>query len=160
VKLIQSDKEQFTFGLDKREKQLLFQILQLYPLVPVSHHRLSKSEKIPARHEDQLTLEDALSEHRRENRQQVLALLAERFHQSTKEFQFTLSASEIEWLLQVLNDLRVGAWVALGEPEEFQVPEITEDNAPYVFAMDVAGLFQAELLGILGYTEPLRPDES
>ena len=31
--------------------------------------------------------------------------------------QLTLSGPEIEWLLQVLNDVRVGSWIALGSPD-------------------------------------------
>jgi hypothetical protein len=161
VKLIRSDKKQFTFSLHKREKQLLFHILQMYPLVPVSHQRLSRGEKGGAEHEDQHVLEEALTESRRENRARVLALLRERFHQTAKEFEFSIAVSEIQWLLQVLNDLRVGAWLALGQPEELEVPETNEANAPYLLAMDAAGMFQCELLSILGYTQPpLRPDET
>jgi hypothetical protein len=160
VKFIRSDQEQFTFSLGKREKQILFHILQLYPLVPVSHHRLSKGEKSAVPHEDQQALEEALTEHRRENRERILALLDERFHQASNHFQFSLTAPEIQWLLQVLNDLRVGAWIALGEPDEFKVPRINETNGHYLLALDAAGRFQSELLAALGYTEPMRPDES
>jgi hypothetical protein len=161
VKLIRSGKEQFTFSLYKREKLLLFHILQMYPLVPVTHHRLSKGEKGGAQDEDQHVLEEALTESRRENRQRVLALLAERFHQTAKEFEFTVAVPEIQWLLQVLNDLRVGAWIALGQPDELQVSEINETNAPYILAMEAAGQFQFQLLTHLGYTQPpLEPGEA
>jgi predicted house-cleaning NTP pyrophosphatase (Maf/HAM1 superfamily) len=71
-----------------------------------------------------------------------------------------LSPAEIEWLLQVLNDVRVGGWLALGEPEELEPPEINETNAPYLLAMEAAGYFQAQLLAALAHHEPMQSDES
>jgi len=160
VKLVRSDKEQLTFSLGKREKQLLFHILQLYPLVPVSHQRLSKGEKGQPHQDYQRSLEEALAEQHRENRQRVVDFLGGRFHQTTKEFEFSLTVPEVEWLLQVLNDLHVGAWLMLGEPDEQRMPEVTETNAPYILAMEAADRFQCEVLAILGYSEPIPPEES
>jgi hypothetical protein len=162
VKLIRVYKKQFTFSLGKREKQLLFQILQMYPLVPPSHHQLSKKGKRSSQHEDQRLLEDAVAEQRRQNRKQVLAMLEEpgRFRETTDDIRLSLTPAEIEWLLQVLNDVRVGGWLALGEPEELEPPEINETNAPYLLAMEVAGHFQAQLLAALGHHQPTQSDES
>jgi len=162
VKLIRTTKEQFAFSLGKREKQLLFQILQMYPLVPPSHHQLSKTGERSSHHEDQRLLEDAVAEQRRENRKQVLAMLEEpgRFRETKDDIRFSLTPAEIEWLLQVLNDVRVGGWLALGEPEELEPPEINATNAPYLLAMEAAGYFESQLLAALGHHEPTQLDES
>ncbi len=151
MKLIRADKDRFTFGLGKREKGLLFQILQLYPLVPPAHHQLSKSGEGQADAENQRLLEEALAEQRRENRRHVLAMLNEptRFRET-----------DAEWLLQVFNDVRVGSWLALGEPEELEIPEVNQTNASYVLAMESAGYFQSALLDALGVKNPPRPRES
>ena len=156
MKLIRGDKDRFTFGISKREKDLLFQILQLYPLVPPAHHRLSKSDERQAHEENQRLLEEALAEQRRENRRHLLAMLNEptRFRETESGMRFTLTASEMEWLLQVLNDVRVGSWLALGEPEELDIPEVTQTNAPYVLAMESAGYFESALLDALGVKNP------
>ena len=45
MKLILQEKNLLTFSLSKREKQLFLRILQIYPLVPPAHHRLSKSSQ-------------------------------------------------------------------------------------------------------------------
>ena len=155
-------KKQFTFSLGKREKQLLFQILKMYPLVPPSHHQLSKKGKRSSQHEDQRLLEDAVADQRRLNRNQVLTMLEEpgRFRETKDDIRFSLTSTEIEWLLQVLNDVRVGGWLALGEPEELEPPEANETNAPYVLAMEVAGYFQSQLLAAIGHHEPTPLDES
>ena len=162
MKLIRADKDRFTFGISKREKGLLFQILQLYPLVPPAHHQLTKSGEGQVHAENQRLLEEALAEQRRENRRQLLAMLNEptRFRETDAGLRFTLMASEMEWLLQVLNDVRVGSWLALGEPEELEIPEVNQTNAPYVLAMESAGYFQSALLDALGVKNPPRPRES
>lgn len=161
MKLIRADKGRFTFGIGKRERSLLFQILQLYPLVPPAHHQLSKSGDGPAHAENQRLLEEALAEQRRENRRQVLTMLNEptRFRETESGIHFTLTASQVEWLLQVFNDVRVGSWLALGEPEELEIPEVNQTNAPYVLAMESAGYFESALLHALGVRNPPSRDE-
>ena len=83
-----------------------------------------------------------------------------RFRETDAGLRFTLMAPEMEWLLQVLNDVRVGSWLALGEPEELEIPEVNQTNAPYVLAMESAGYFQSALLDALGVKNPPRPRES
>ena len=162
MKLIRADKDRFTFGISKREKGLLFQILQLYPLVPPAHHQLSKSGEGQADAENQRLLEEALAEQRRENRRHVLAMLNEptRFRETDSGIHFTLTASQVEWLLQVFNDVRVGSWLALGEPEELEIPEVNQTNASYVLAMESAGYFESALLDALGVKNPPHPRQS
>jgi hypothetical protein len=156
VKLIRSDKRQFTFSIAPTEKQMLFQLLKLYPLVPPAHHQLSKTAEGPAHDENQRLLEESLAEQRRENRKQALAMLEKpgRFREAEDGLRFSLKPSEMNWLLQVLNDVRVGAWLALGEPEEFDFPEINQANEPYPMAMEGAGYFETHLLDALGVKNP------
>ena len=158
MKPIRTDKNGHVFHLGPREKQLLLATLELYPLVPGSHHQLSKQGKGPKADENQRLLEEALTEHRSENRRQVLAMLTEpgRIRGTKTGFELTLKPSELEWLLQVLNDVRVGSWLAMGEPERDEEPEITEQNAKYHFAMQVCGLFESSLLAALGISESPR----
>jgi len=158
VKLIRSDKRGSVFHLGKREKQLLLETLQLYPLVPASHHRLAKTGESPEDDERQRLLDEALAEHRRENRRQLQAMLNEphRFLETESGFQFTLGAPQIEWLLQVLNDIRVGSWLALGEPEQGEEPQPNKHNAHCFLALEVCGLFESALLAALGVNQSPR----
>ena len=143
MNLIRADKNSLVFQLAKREKLLLLEALKLYPLVPAAHHRLSKSGDAAQSDENQRLLEQALAEQRQENRQQVLAMLnePERFRETKAGFELRLTPSQVEWLLQVLNDVRVGSWLALGEPEPGEEPEIKEPNAKYHFALQICGMF-------------------
>jgi hypothetical protein len=154
VKVVRTRNNELLFQLGKRERQLLLDTISLYPLVPDSHHRLSRQTAVSV-DENQRLLEQSLAEQRGENRRQVLALLNEpgRFRETQTGFELTLTPAETEWLLQVLNDVRVGSWLALGEPEPDEEPEVNEENAKYLLAMELCGLFQSVLLAALGVRE-------
>jgi hypothetical protein len=155
VKLRHAGKNGYVFDLHPREKQLLLETVELYPLVPASHHRLSKNHDAHKADENQRLLEESLAAHRQEKRREILAMLNEpkRFSETKSGLQLQLSAAEVEWLLQVLNDVRVGSWLALGEPEPGEESVVNEENAQLYFALEICGMFQSELLAGLGVTE-------
>jgi hypothetical protein len=150
VKLLRADKDKFVFHLGKREKRLLFEILRRYPVIPAAYPRISKGTAAAARRADQALLEEALAAQRQENQKQVLALLSEpgRFRETESGFRFSLSAPQMEWLLQVLNDIRVGSWINLGSPDTEPGDKIplTEEAAPHLWVMEAAGFFEMSLL--------------
>jgi len=153
--MLRTGKSGLVFQLGQREQQLLLGTLELYPLVPAAHHRLSRSGGVPHPDENQRLLEEALAEHRQENRRQILAMLnePERLRATKSGFELKLTHPQVEWVLQVLNDVRVGSWLALGEPEPGEEPEITKQNARYLLALDVCGMFQSFLLAALGVSQ-------
>jgi len=155
VKLLRANKSGLAFQFAPQEKQLLFETLKLYPLVPASHHRLSRDGKELNADENQRLLEEALAEQRRENQRRVLTVLnePEHFREMKGGFELTLTFSEVEWLLQVLNDVRVGSWLTLGEPEPGKEPVVTEQNAKYLLSLELCGVFQSFLLAALGVRE-------
>ena len=150
MKLVRATKTRLLFHLGRREEHLLRQVLKLYPRVPSAHHALSKSDRLPNREANQRLLDEALAEQRAACKQQVSALLADprRLTYTESGGRLSLSSAEVDWVLQVLNDIRVGSWIILGAPEE-RLPEMNETNAPHVWAMEMAGLFQAQLLEAL-----------
>lgn len=155
MKFLRANKEEMIFHLGKREQKLLFDTIKLYPLIPAAHHRLSRNNPGPKGDENQRLLEEALAEQRQENRKQVLAMLKDpaRFRETKSGLELTLSPAQIEWLLQVLNDVRVGSWLALGEPEPGEIPAITVENARHMFVLEVCGLFESTLLSAFGISE-------
>jgi len=155
VKLLRSGKPGFVFELQLPEHGLLLKSLELYPLVPMSHHRLNREQEEITPDENQRLLEESLNEQRRDNRKQVKALLEKpgRLRQGKEGIELRVTAPEIEMLLQVLNDVRVGSWLALGEPEPGDEPELTKENARYLLTMDACGFFQSHFLAALGVRE-------
>ena len=150
MKLIQRDGESFLFHISKREKGLLFEVLKLYPLIPIAHHRVSQTAAAPRVTESQKLLESALADRTRENKRQLLAMLNQetRLQEPDGAHHLTLSGPQMEWLLQVLNDIRIGSWLVLGEPDEKKGKpiELNDENARYYAAMEFCGLFQMTLL--------------
>jgi hypothetical protein len=154
VKLVRANSAGFTFQLRKTEKELLFDLLQRYPCIPAGHHQLSKSDHGAAEAENQRLLDEALAAHRQEQQQEVRALLNEpgRFAEVRDGWRFQLTAPQVEWLLQVLNDVRVGNWVTLGSPdfEKGEQVALTDENSERVWLMETAGFFQHHLLEAVG----------
>jgi len=145
---IHREGEHFHFELAKGEQKLLWEILQLYPCIsqaarPGRPHKSEPNAEL---------LEEALADQRAENKNKLRVFLEDptRVQTSEKGVGFVLSNSEIEWLLQVINDVRVGSWIHLGAPEEkFELKLLDERNAPHFWAMEMAGHFEMQLLAAL-----------
>jgi hypothetical protein len=151
VKLIRTTKSRVLFHLGHWEAHLLLEVLNLYPCLPPVHQKLSKAGRLPESDANQQLLDEALAEHRTENRKQLQALLADRrrFAPTETGGRLSLPPAEVEWLLQVLNDIRVGSWVRLGSPDAKPV-RLNEKTVPHYRAMEMAGYFEAQLLEALG----------
>jgi hypothetical protein len=148
VKLLRVQNGQSVFRLTDWERQLLVVILGLYPVIPTAHYTLSKSPTAETK-ANQALLDEAMAEHRNENKKLIRAFLSDsqRFHESEDLVWMTLSGADIEWLLQVLNDIYVGNWILLGSPDQGAWDiEANEQNARQVGAMQVAQSFQSALL--------------
>jgi hypothetical protein len=157
MKLIRIKGEQLVFEISRREKGLLFEILKLYPLVSPAQYRLSQTAPAGQFNDHQRLLEESLAAQREENRKNVRALLTEpgRFQSAPEGLLLKITRSGTDWLLQVLNDIRVGSWIALGSPDPEQEDKIllNEKTAPQFRSMEIAGAFEMVFLNALsGHT--------
>ncbi len=150
MNLIRTTKTQLQFHLARREKQVLLNLLRLYPCLPPAHQRLTRSGRLPEPEASQRLLDEALAEQREQNRGHLQALLADpaRLAQLETGWRLCLSPEDLEWLLQILNDIRVGSWVRLGSPQE-HLDKLDQHTAPHYWAMEMSGHFQAEFLEAL-----------
>jgi hypothetical protein len=150
VKLIRRSETKLIFHLGQREGSLLLQILKRYPRIPPAHQPLSKSGLLPNQQESQKLLDEALAEQRADSKKQLQALLADgrHFQKLDVGFRLSLSPAEAEWLLQVLNDIRVGSWIILGSPEG-RLEGLNAKTAADFWAMEMAGAFESVLLEAL-----------
>jgi hypothetical protein len=119
----------------------------LYPLVPAAHQRLSKSEERP---ECQQLLDEALAAQRQENKKFVETFLQSGTKAPGDEagWRFLLPVAQMEWLLQVLNDVRVGSWLIMGSPNDAteELAAFDEKTAPYFWAWKIADHYLGGLL--------------
>jgi hypothetical protein len=150
VKLQRSTNGRFVFHLSQRDKALLLEILKLYPRICAAKQPLSKSARLDDHEASQRMLEEAVAEQRAANKKQLETLVTDprRFADAESGCRMTLSPGDVEWLLQVLNDIRVGSWIHLGSPEE-RIEKLTLENARHLWAMEMAGYFESHLLEAL-----------
>ena len=141
--------DKFIFQIGTREKTLLFGVLKLYPCIPPAH-RLKQIDRLPD--SSQKLLDEALAEQRAETKKQLETFLAEpaRFEQTEHGWRFSLSRAELEWLLQILNDIRIGSWIKLGSPDEKRgMRPLDKETAADFWAMELAGALQMQMLEAL-----------
>ena len=150
MKLLRVEKDRHVFQLVPKEKDWLTIVLRLYPVIPSAHQSLSKSST-PDKANQRL-LDEALAEQRKENKKLVEDLLTDpkRFRDVGNSVEMTLTSAEIEWVLQVLNDVHVGNWILLGSPEKRPRFSPESENAHFILVMDLACMFQSELLEAIG----------
>ena len=146
MNLIKAGK-QYEFQLGSRERDLLRHVLSLYPCIPSGHQRLSKSY---AQESNQQLLEDALAETRAHNRKRLESFLQDErnFKKGEDGWRLTLTPEDLEWLLQVLNDVRIGSWIRLGSPES-PIHSLKAESASDFWAMEMAGSFQMAFLELI-----------
>ena len=153
MKRIDADEHSVRFQIDERERDFLVHILQAYPVMPPAHQSVSRELQDPHSAEYQCLLNEALAEQRAANQRHLQKWLAApgRFRQTKDGCRLGLQRGDAEWLLQVLNDVRVGHWLRLGSPEAGQLePEqLDPKQLPVWLAMELSGYFQMSILEAL-----------
>lgn len=157
--------------MGKREKQLFLSVLKQYAVLDIRTQPLTRRGGLP----DEETAEELLAQSRAEQRAENLRKL-ETLLQSAADhpeehppeghappepdqpepktkrpsgsWRLALSLEDAEWLLQVLNEIRVGAWLKLGCPEN-RIPKLTSATAREIWTMEICGYFQMQLLEAL-----------
>jgi len=153
MQLLRNAEKGLVFSLDKREKQLLVMALRLYPLLPLAHHRISRGSDNVMAEKTQSLLSEAMGAQKDENKRRLDLLLANERHlvEAKTGWRLNLDFDQVEWFLQVLNDVRVGSWLILGcpDPEDGETPDLNPQNARYVVSMEVCGHVEAAILHAL-----------
>jgi hypothetical protein len=151
MKLVKRKGETWQYELNQVELDLLKQLLKNFPFTGNVPVKISKADADPKSIEWEKLLNESLAEHRKELKKQASNLIAVgKFHSSEKGHLLTLNAEEREILLQILNDIRVGCWHVLGEPESLELhkPECSAQDIARHRLMDLAGYFEHHLIGL------------
>lgn len=104
------------FRFERPEREMFTQLLDMFPIKSDPMREIGKDR------EAQALLEKTLGEQRAKIREDVQKLLRANgelvIDAEFNEFwDLKLTEGEIEWLLQMLNNVRVGVWYQLGCPE-------------------------------------------
>jgi hypothetical protein len=147
VKLIKAAQDKYQFQLSCREEDLLLHLLTLYPRIPSGYQPLSKNA---AQESNQRLLDEALAETRAQNKTRLASFLTDprKLKEVENGWHLTINSDEVESLLQVLNDVRIGSWILLGSPDR-PMKVLNPESGPHLWAMEMAGYFQMRFLELL-----------
>lgn len=152
MKLLSAGPQRLVFRLSQIERDWLIAVLNRYPVVPESHSTLTRGGNAALREHEPL-LREALAEQRNTLRERIRNWLATpgRWRPTESGHRLVVPRDDVEWLLQALNDVRVGCWLRLGAPEELpREPEKLPPERQMDYAlMEVGGAFQMTLLDAL-----------
>ena len=151
MKLLKQSDDGWEYGLNQQEAKCLEAFLKEFPLTPASAVKVTKTESGRATAERERLLNESLAEHRGETKRKAANFLASgKLKAGQNGWRLRVNAPEREMLLQLLNDIRVGCWRALGEPEniETQLPHPSEREFHYYNLMQLAGYFEVTLLNL------------
>jgi len=152
MRQVSSNARSWVFALTERERDFLVAVLQAYPSVPHDHQSLSRESADRLSADDHALLSEALLEHRAGSKSKVRRWLkgGARFRQSEDQWQFSLARGDFDWMLQILNDVRVGNWIELGSPDDVHDPiELLQKDPAAFFYMEAAGMFQMQFMEVV-----------
>jgi hypothetical protein len=142
----------FVIQLQKQEHHCLMAVLACYSSLDLYIQPLSRSGSV--NQESQSLLNDAMAGLRRARMDKLREFIkgkpARLRRDDSGRFRLTINSEDLEWLLQILNEIRVGCWIRLGrlEMDDLSKRELTIAELRTRDIMDLCAYFQAELLEV------------
>jgi len=140
----------YQFHLHERDRVALLAMLRRYPVIPAPYHRVARQPEAAPSPDAQRLLEESVAERKREHKRYFESLLTTHLRHSERPpgYRLSLDRGQIEALLQVLNDVRVGSWLKLGapDPDEGREVVLSKRNAFYAVALTESERFEWALL--------------
>ena len=150
MRVIRHTKEETLIELSRHEGTLLRDLFSQYPIASLDRRQLTQTGDPERFAEETELLREALTEHAQENQKRLQTWLDAEGALSLKESACYLRVShdEINWILQVLNDLRIGSWEQLGCPSQIHLSldAIAPEEVLTYWSMELTGLLQTLLL--------------
>jgi len=149
MKLVKQTKDGWQYQLNPAEADCLRSLLNQFPITASATAKISRTDSDPQIVDREKLLNESLADHREKLKTRARSLIgAGKFKERDKNWRLCINSEERECLFQILNDIRVGSWRALGEPEnlEPQTPSPTEREKVFHNIMNLAGYFEHRLL--------------
>jgi hypothetical protein len=156
MKVLERGPDGWCYELDQREALYLRALLHKFPVTANQAAKITKTDPDPKAAEREHLLNASLAEHREKLKVQARGLIAaDKLTAEANHWQLRLDPEARETLLQILNDIRVGSWHSLGEPENLSSlgTALSEKDLPYRALMEMAGYFEFRLLDMNEYGE-------
>ncbi len=144
MKLLKQNEAGWKYELNQNEGILLRMLVAEFPLTAATAVKIARTGADAKSAERERLLNESLAQHRLEVKKQAGKLLAANLKAGEAGWRLSLSAKEREVLLQLLNDIRVESWHALGEPEDLDTlpPHPSETDLRHHNLMQLAGYFE------------------
>jgi hypothetical protein len=148
MKLLRQGRAGWKFELEPKEAMLLRALVTEFPLTAAKAARISRTGRDAKSAERQRLLNESLAQHRLELKKLAGKLLAGNLKAGKDGWRLSVNANEREILLQLLNDIRVESWHALGEPENLDTlpAQPSEPDLRHHNLMHLAGYFEWRML--------------
>lgn len=151
MKLLRVEERRSVYRLSAAEQQILLLVLGHYPVMRQTGGTLSRTTDGDNIDDAQRLLDEALKDQREQHRVELHRWLRDDgvFTRTDDGVDFSLPHDKREWLLQILNDVRVGCWQAMGSPDEAEPDPLgveDEEKRSRLWLMELAGMFQSVLL--------------
>jgi hypothetical protein len=150
MRLLTQSKSGWRYQLSRAEAQTLRSLIKLFPTTANVAVRITHTDTDPKAAEREKLLNDSLAEHREELQRRAQHLIdGDRLKLLGDRYVLNLGLDDREILLQILNDIRVAAWRALGQPEDLDPPpNPSESERAHHSLMNLAGYFECTLLNL------------
>lgn len=146
MKLVKHSDQSSQYHLAQNEAEVLISLMKKFPFTEIEPAIISKNDQGPESVEREKLLNESLQTHRNELKKLAAALL--QFKPAADGQLLTLDNGAQEILLQILNDIRVGCWRALGEPKNTGVKSSNQSGKSFAYynLMNLAGYFEHGLI--------------
>jgi hypothetical protein len=150
MKLLKHNSSEWKYRLEPKEGMLLRALVREFTQTAAAPVKITRTAIDAKSAERERLLNESLASHRRELKQRAVKLLAGSLKPGKDGWRLSLSREEREILLQLINDIRVESWHALGEPENLETlpPHPSEANLRQHHLMHLAGYFEWKLLNL------------
>jgi hypothetical protein len=150
MRLLTKRKGGWQYQLSRVEAQALRSLIRRFPFTATVPVRITKTDTDPKAAEREKLLNESLAEHRAELRRKAQPLIGgDKLKIQHGRYVLRLGLDDREILLQILNDIRVECWRALGQPEDLDPPtNPSESEQAHHSLMSLAGYFECELLNL------------
>ena len=155
MKCIRKGEGRFDMALEEGEWLALKDLVTQYPKTPSDHHSLtSEDNPDPDLKDSDEWLKENGAVHQGERHRQIKAWI-KTIHPFKQEgvttYTIEFEPEKADWLIEILNDIRVGCWLSLGcpSPEDLTGADWKKEDWPTLWSMELSGMYQSVLLKCL-----------
>ena len=150
MKLVSKTDHHLIFGLTDLDNRLLVMTLSAYPVAKESWVGQTGSPIKEATAPDPKLLAEALQDIKRAHRQKLEEFLRQHVQRSAQgePTRLEIPTADVEWFLQVVNEVCIGSWYELGCPDfqtRTQIPR-TPANLSSMLRLEHAGMLASRIL--------------